>query len=119
MAESEDEQRQDSLLIAQVRAYFLNGEAVDLLPFKHATDVRAEIDKFISDWAKTGFLVKERFFYPWHQVKSVEVISVQEMTNLQAEPYLAAWREDTEEQKLFWKTRKPQDKEKEDDKSKE
>jgi hypothetical protein len=106
MAES-SESKDDILLIAQVKAYLVTGETVDLLPFKHAEDVRAEVNKFIEDWAKTGFLLQGPFLYPWQQVKSVEVVSVQAMTHDQAQPFLDEWERDTEAQKAFWKTRKP------------
>ncbi len=110
MAEDKEsnEPKEDAILIAEVRAYFLDGETVDLLPFKHEEDVRAEVNKFIEDWSKTGFLFKENFMYPWHQVKEVEVISVQAMTHAQAAPYFDQWRQDSAAQKDFWKTRKPQ-----------
>ncbi len=108
-----NEPKEDVILIAEVRAHFLDGEIVDLLPFKHEEDVRAEVNKFIEDWSKTGFLLKENFMYPWHQVELVEVISVQAMTHAQAAPYFEQWREDTAAQKGFWKTRKPQAKKEE------
>jgi len=103
---NDDAQQGDELLIAEVKAYFIDGEAVDLLPFKHETDVRAEVNKFIEEWVKTGFLLQGPFLYPWHQVKMVEVVSVQALTHAQAAPYLENWRQDTEAQKAFWKTRK-------------
>ncbi len=116
MAESEkskNEPKVDVILIAEVRAHFLDGETVDLLPFKHEEDVRSEVNKFIEDWSKTGFLLKENLMYPWHQVKLVEVVSVHAMTHAQATPHFEQWRQDTEAQKTFWKTRKPQAKEQE------
>src|SRR5580704_6272424 len=106
--ESKNEPKEDVILIAEVRAHFLDGEAVDLLPFKNKEDVRAEVNKFIEDWSKTGFLLKQNVMYPWHQVKMVEVISVQAMTHAQAAPYIDQWNQDSEAQKSFWKTRKPQ-----------
>ena len=54
MAEKKETQNDD---VAEVRANLLDGESVDLLPFKHQEDVRAEVNKFIEDWAKTGFLL--------------------------------------------------------------
>jgi hypothetical protein len=102
-----DDKKDDVLLVAEVKAHFHNGDTVDLLPFKHETDVRAEVNKFIEDWVKTGFLLKENFLYPWHQVKTVEVVSVRALTYSQAAPYLEDWRQDTEAQRVFWKTRKP------------
>ena|SRR5271165_5421838 len=110
----EKDEKDDVLLIADVRAFLLNGETIELLPFKHESDVRAEVYKFIDDWVKTGFLLKDHFLYPWHQVRQVEVVSVQAMTHAAARPYLDDWRDDTEAQKAFWKTRKPQEKKDED-----
>jgi hypothetical protein len=106
----DDEQKEDVILIAEVRAYLLGGETVDLLPFKHEEDVRAEVNKFIEDWSKTGFLLKEHYLYPWHQVTTIEVTSVRAMTHAQAAPHIQRWDEDSAAQKAFWKTRKPQDK---------
>lgn len=114
MAEDKkDGPKEDVILIAEVRAHFLDGKTVDLLPFKHEEDVRAEVNKFIEDWSKTGFLLKQNVMYPWHQVKMVEVISVQAMTHAQAAPYIDQWNQDSEAQKSFWKTRKPQAKKEE------
>lgn len=114
MAEDKEESKapnEDVLLVAHVRALFLNGDSVDLLPFKHEADVRAAINGFIEDWVRTGFLLKENRLYPWHQVKHVEVVSVKALSHAEAQPYLEVWRLDTEAQKEFWKTRKTQQKE--------
>ena len=112
MTEKQEEQKkEDVLLVAEVRAHFLDGATVNLLPFKNEEDVRAEVNKFIEDWSKTGFLLKGNFMYPWHQVKSVEVLSVRSMTHAEAQPYLTDWERDTEAQKVFWKTRTPKGKE--------
>jgi hypothetical protein len=112
MAESSNEKNENVLLVAQVRAHLLSGEPIDLLPFKHPEDVRAEVNKFIEDWSKTGFLLQRNFLYPWNQVRLIEVLSVQEMSKAEAEPFLAEWRKDSEAQSAFWKTRKPQQAEK-------
>jgi hypothetical protein len=106
MAENEEKRHSDIVLIAQVRAYLLDNEMIDLLPFRHEEDVRAEINKFIEDWAKSGFLLKANRLYPWHRVKSIEVVSVQELTQAQAGPFQEEWRMDSEAQQAFWKTRK-------------
>jgi hypothetical protein len=116
MAETEEAPKDNILLIAQVRANLLTGGVIDLLPFKHENDVRAEVNKFIEDWVKTGFLLKENFLYPWHQVKNVEVVWVKTFTKAEAKPYLDVWQLDTEAQKSFWKTRKPAGKQDEEKK---
>ncbi|AXC11545.1 hypothetical protein ACPOL_2221 [Acidisarcina polymorpha] len=111
MAEKSEEQpKDDLLLVAHVRARLLGGEVIDLLPFKHETDVRGEVNRFIEDWVKTGFLLKQNLLYPWHQVQRVEVVSVQILNPEQAQPYLEVWKLDTDGQKDFWKTRQPQGK---------
>jgi len=111
--DKKDEPKEDIILIAEVRAHLHDGETIDLLPFKHEEDVRSEVNKFIEDWSKTGFLLKQNFMYPWTRVKVVEVVSVQAMTHAQAAPYVDQWNQDTEAQKAFWKTRKPQAKKEE------
>jgi hypothetical protein len=108
--DKKDQPKEDIILIAEVRAHLDDGETVNLLPFKHEEDVRTEVDKFIKDWSKTGFLLKEHFMYPWHRVKLVEVVWVQAMTHAQAAPYVDQWNYDTEAQRSLWKTRKPQPK---------
>jgi hypothetical protein len=112
MAENKEQPKDDLLLVAEVRAHLLDGETVDLLPFKHGEDVRAEVNKFIEDWARTGFLLKANQLYPWHRVKSIQVVLVKLLTHAQAESYLENWRQDSEAQQAFWKTRKPQKEEK-------
>jgi hypothetical protein len=107
MAENEKAPQDNILLIAQVKVNLLNGDLIDLLPFKHEEDVRAEVNKFIEEWVKTGFLLKGNFLYPWHQVKNVEVVWVKALIKAEAKPYLDAWQMDTDAQKSFWKTRKP------------
>jgi hypothetical protein len=106
--EKKGEPKEDVILIAEVRAHLHDGGTIDLLPFKHEEDVRAEVNKFIEDWSKTGFLLKENFMYPWHRIKVVEVLSVQAMTHAQATSYIDRWNQDSESQKTFWKTRKSQ-----------
>jgi hypothetical protein len=105
------ETKEDVILIAEVRAHLVSGDTVDLLPFRHEEDVRAEVNKFIEEWSRTGFLLKENFLYPWHQVKQVEVVSVQAITHAQAKPYLDDWEQDSRAQKAFWKTRRVKGKE--------
>ncbi len=113
MADDQDKDapKEDVILIAEVRAYLVSGETIELLPFKHEEDVRAEINKFIEDWSKSGFLLKENFLYPWNQVKLIEVVSVNAMSHAEAQPYLEEWQRDSDAQKAFWKTRKPKAKE--------
>lgn len=96
-----------SLLIAQLRAHLVNGDAFDLLPIRHPSDVKAEVEALMKSWADSGFLLRGRFVYPWHQVKQIEVISVEQMPTRLAHQHfdelLAADRARAQED--FWGTR--------------
>ncbi len=61
------------MLIAHVKAHLVNGETVELLPVRHESDVKKEVSGLLEGWAKSGFLIWERFAYPWHQVQTIEV----------------------------------------------
>ena len=61
------------MLIAHLKANLVTGEAVQLLPVRHETDVKKEVSALLKEWVSSGFLVWEKFAYPWHQVRSVEV----------------------------------------------
>jgi hypothetical protein len=61
------------MLIAHVKAHLVSGETVELLPVRHETDVKPELTSLLKEWASSGFLIREKFVYPWHQVQSVEV----------------------------------------------
>lgn len=67
------------LLIAHARAHLVSGEAFDLLPIKHEHDVKSEVNALVESWAQSGFLLRGRFIYPWHQVKQIEVTGVEEL----------------------------------------
>ena len=99
--------KEDIVLVAQVRAHLINGDSFDLLPFRHEEDVRSQVNDFIEEWANTGFLLRNRFLYPWSQVKAIEAVSVEAMTHAQARPYDEVWQRDAEAHRVFWKTRKP------------
>lgn len=96
-----------TLLIAHVRAHLVTGEAFDLLPIKHEQDVKTEVNALIGSWAESGFLLRGRFIYPWHQVKQIEITSVEELPLRLAEQRLddlyAAERARTQED--FWRTK--------------
>jgi hypothetical protein len=101
------------LLIAQLRAHLVNGEALELLPIKHETDVKHEVESLIQSWSESGFLLHGRFIYPWHQVKQIEVTSVEEMpihlAHQRLEELYGAERARVQES--FWRTRHPTQKE--------
>jgi hypothetical protein len=61
------------MLIARLKAHMVSGDAVDLLPVRHETDVKKEVNDLLEKWASSGFLMREKYVYPWHQVKTVEV----------------------------------------------
>jgi hypothetical protein len=61
------------MLIARLKAHLISGSVVDLLPVRHETDVKKEVTDLLDKWASSGFLMREKYVYPWHQVKTVEV----------------------------------------------
>jgi hypothetical protein len=61
------------MLIAHLKAHLATGETVGLLPVRHETDVKKEVTELLEGWAKSGFLIWEKFVYPWHQVQTIEV----------------------------------------------
>jgi hypothetical protein len=68
------------MLIAHLKANLVTGEAVQLLPVRHETDVKKEVSALLENWVSSGFLIREKFIYPWHQVRTIEV-SVESMSN--------------------------------------
>ncbi len=79
------------MLVAHLKARLVSGETIDLLPVRHETDVKKEVSSLLEGWASSGFLIWEKFIYPWHQVQTVEVTveslsaaeSAQRMSDLQ------------------------------------
>ena len=71
------------MLIAHVKAHLVTGETVDLLPVRHETDVKKELSGLLEGWHSSGFLIWDRFVYPWHQVKTIEV-AVESVSNAEA-----------------------------------
>lgn len=80
------------MLIARLKAHLVSGDSIDLLPVRHESDVKKEVQDLLEKWASSGFLLREKYVYPWHQVKTVEVAvenvsqaeETQHMVNLQA-----------------------------------
>ena len=107
------------LLIAQLRAHLLNGEALELLPIKHESDVKHEVEALVQNWSDSGFLLHGRFLFPWHQVRSIEVTSVEEMPIRLGHQRLEELygTERARVQESFWRTRHPQQKEDPDKKA--
>jgi hypothetical protein len=71
------------MLIAHLKARLVSGEIVDLLPVRHETDVKKEVSGLLDGWAKSGFLIWEKFIYPWHQVQTIEV-TVESLSNAES-----------------------------------
>jgi hypothetical protein len=79
------------MLIAHLKAHLVSGDTVELLPVRHETDVKKEVTELLNNWASSGFLMREKYVYPWHQVKTVEIAvenvsqeqASQKMVNLQ------------------------------------
>lgn len=95
------------LLIAQVRAHLVTGDTLDLIPIKHESNVKQEVQSLIQSWSDSGFLLHGRIFYPWHQVRQVEVMSVERVAATVARTRLnELYSEDRiEAQEAFWHTR--------------
>lgn len=71
------------MLIAHLKVRLVSGETVDLLPVRHETDVKKEVDGLLTGWSSSGFLIWEKFVYPWHQVQTIEV-TVESLSNAEA-----------------------------------
>ena len=71
------------MLIAHLKAHLVTGETVELLPVRHETDVKKELTGLLEGWHSSGFLIWEKFVYPWHQVRSIEV-AVENVSNAEA-----------------------------------
>ncbi len=61
------------MLIAYLTAHLVDGNTFELLPVQHETDVKQEVSALLEGWSSSGFLIWEKFAYPWHQVKAIEV----------------------------------------------
>jgi hypothetical protein len=71
------------MLIAHLKVRLVSGDTVELLPVRHETDVKKEVDGLLAGWSSSGFLIWEKFVYPWHQVQTVEV-TVESLSNAEA-----------------------------------
>jgi hypothetical protein len=71
------------MLIAHVKAHLVTGETVELLPVRHESDVKKEVTGLLEGWASSGFLIWEKFVYPWHQVQMIE-LAVESLSSEQA-----------------------------------
>jgi hypothetical protein len=71
------------MLIGHLKAHLVTGETVEWLPVRHETDVKKELNRLLEGWASSGFLIWEKFVYPWHQVETIEV-AVESLSNGEA-----------------------------------
>lgn len=106
----------DTVLVAEVRVHLHDGEPFELLPFVDAQDVKSKVSDLLEDWSKSGFLVRGSQIIPWHCVRRVEALRVEELTRAEAERRLDEWttRDQQQYQQSFWKTKEPRKKKDED-----
>ena len=105
----------DTILIAHATVHLVGGESFDLLPFQNTEDVKSEVNDLMENWAKSGFLLRGRRIYPWHQVLRVEVTAVDELSRSEAAQRLVEWEINDlyRVQQGFWKTKKAREKKEE------
>ena len=108
----EETKQSDTVLIAHATVHLVHGESFDLLPFESTEDVKNEVTDLMENWAKSGFLLRGRYIYPWHQVARVEVTSVEELSRSESEQQLIDWEihDQYRLQQGFWKTKKAREK---------
>jgi hypothetical protein len=111
----DENQLPQTILLAHATVYLVDGESFDLLPFESAEDVKSEFNELMESWAKSGFLLRGKRIYPWHQVARVEVTSVEELPHSEAAQKLTDWEVNDlyRVQQNFWKTKKPREKKEE------
>ncbi|MGC2400366.1 MAG: hypothetical protein WA510_11305 [Acidobacteriaceae bacterium] len=61
------------MLIAHLKAHMVTAETVELLPVRHENDLKKAVSGLLDGWVSSGFLIWEKFIYPWHQVRTIEV----------------------------------------------
>lgn len=108
----EESKPPETVLIAHATVHLVNGQTFDLLPFKSTEDVKSEVADLIENWSTSGFLLRGRYIYPWHQVAHIEVISVEETSRCESEQRLIDWEihDQYRLQQGFWKTKKAREK---------
>jgi hypothetical protein len=105
----------ETVLVADVKVHLNDGEAFELLPFVDAKDVKSKVSDLLEEWAKSGFLVRGSQIIPWHCVRRVEAMRVEELSPAEADRRLEEWttRDQRQYQQSFWKTKEPREKKKE------
>jgi hypothetical protein len=98
----------DTVLVAFVTVHLESGESFELLPFEDTHDVKSKVCDLMTAWARSGFLICGSAIYPWHRVRRIEAIRVEEMSpgdsKLQREEWQA--RETKRLQDSFWRTKR-------------
>ena len=108
----EQEQANETILLARVSVHLKSGESFELLPFEDTNDVKSKVNDLIGDWSKSGFLIYGSFIYPWHQVKLVEATEVVELSKSESRQRLEEWNAPAlaHLQQCFWKTKQEREK---------
>ncbi|MFP5227258.1 MAG: hypothetical protein ACLGXA_06480 [Acidobacteriota bacterium] len=106
-----DEKQEDmdeTVLVAWVTVHLESGESFELLPFEDTEDVKRKVCDLMKAWAKSGFLIRGNQIYPWHRVRRVEAVKVEEMSRTDAQLRREEWqaRETASLQQSFWKTKR-------------
>lgn len=111
----DQKQQPETTLLAHATVYLVGGESFDLLPFQSPEDVKSQVSDLMENWAKSGFLLRGKRIYPWHQVVRVEVTAVEELSRSEAAQKLMDWEVNDlyRVQQNFWKTKKTPDKKEE------
>ena len=117
MADNQPAPKPDTMLIAHVTAYLVDGSSFELYPFLDENDVKSKVSELAGGWADSGFLLRDSHLVPWHQVKLLETTSVEEITREEVQVRLNAWHAEDQKraEQNFWKTKEePQGGEKKD-----
>lgn len=117
IVKTEQEQANETVLLARIKVHLKSGESFVLLPFEDTNDVKSKVSDLIGDWSKSGFLIYGGLIYPWHEVKLVEAIEVVELSKSDMKPRLEAWNAPVTAhvQQSFWKTKQADEKKHESD----
>ncbi len=104
----------ETILIAHVSAHLLDGSSFELYPFVDDKDVKAKVSELVGGWANSGFLLRGSRMIPWHQVKLLEAISVEEISRQEAQQRLMSWQAEDQKRAVqgFWKTKEEEQGEK-------
>ena len=113
----QEEQANETVLVAHVTVHLNDGENFELLPFMDTKDVKSKVTDLLGDWSKSGFLVRGGQIVPWHRVQWVEVTRVEELSRADADRRLADWtsRDQEKFQQSFWKTKEARQKKDEEE----